>query len=331
MKLAYSLVILSSFALADCAKLVHKNPPVDPVETTGKVATLDDVKHKAETYRGVIDTLASVQHGWVSTGCDALLFSSLYASTKQPLDSFFDVDLARGSREGLWLRRPVDEGLCYDPAKAGQTQPSASTISKDMLLGLTFYAWRAKRVDILKELVSYGESHNWVMGEPASEVGRVVMTPSMAGLIYQALYRLDGVDRTARHIPDVYPSGLTGYQAHLQVTSILLRGEVSDQPGISDDALARLKEHAAKNDKNPYYAAALAVYTGDARAAVDLLSDDSEWPDGELPDEQDHCQAWVVQRDQDDSAWQACQEADKDTIYGADFVFSADLLTRPRP
>ena len=329
MRSTYFILLLLAPLLSDCARLRHKNPPVDPIETSGQEATLGDIHDKRLVYQNVIDTLASVQHGWIATSCDALLFSSLYGATKDPGDASFDVDQAKGKSPGLWLRRPLDEGLCYDSSKTGP-QPSASSISKDMLLGLTYYAWRSKRVDIVKDIVSYGESHNWIMGEPSSEVGRVVLTPSLAGLVYQVLFKLSGIDHPGRHLPDVYPSGVTGYQAHLQVTSILLRGEVSDETGISDEMLARLKEHAFVNPKNPYYAAALAVYTGDTRRAVDLLSDPSEWPDVGLPDDHDHCQAWPIQRDDDDLAWQPCDDGQDDTIYGADFVWVADLLTRSR-
>lgn len=223
---------------------------------------------------------------------------------------------------GQWMRRNLAAGACYPDR-------SKSTISKDMLLGLTWWAWRAKRLDVMQQLVAYGEAHNWVMGDPIDRPQDVFVTPSEAGLFYQVIYRLGGEDNPARKIPDVYPEGLTGFQAELQVWNILLHGEISDTPGITDTALKRLHEHAQRQPNNPLFEVAVAHYTGDAGGARLLLSDETQWPSVHLPTRENHCQAWVVQRD-DGSDWRPCDTGDAgdiDTLYGADFQVMVGILT----
>lgn len=323
---AWCLVLLLPVGMS-CSALHKKHYPQK--EPTAETSDLTTIETKRALYEQTLVRMALPFDGWIAQTCDALLFSSLFGAAEQYPDRF-KVDDAVGDKPGLWLRRPKSVGLCYDPSlPAGSPQNSQATISKDMLLGLTYYAWRANRKDILQNLVTYGEAHAWVMGQPESNVGAVVVTPSLAGVMYQALYRLGGPDHPSRHIPDIFPSGLTGFEAHLQVTSILLHSEIDDEAGISQDMLDRLKEHATREPQNPYYASALAVFTGDDTAAVKLLMDKVQWPDDRLPDGGDHCEPWVIQRDGPND-WNPCKTQPIGTFWGADYVWTVDILTRPR-
>lgn len=142
----------------------------------------------------------------------------------------------------------------------------------------------------------------WRMGEPVGD-GRSIYTPAFVGRIYQTVKALGGEDNLNRYWPDVYVRGLDGYQSHLQVMNIWHRGEVAvaireghlSRPGTIDDAgdaeahlfaenpppqtaatldvsgtmLNRLEEHAARDPRDPLFAAVLGTYTGDMGPAVE--------------------------------------------------------------
>lgn len=307
------LVLLGT--LPSCAT-AHRTTTQDPKSVDG----LADLTQTRITYENALRAASTDQQGWIAVSCDGLLFSSLFgAALVDP--AFVKIDAGEDlAHPGKWLRRPAALGTC------------TPTISKDMLLGLTFYAWRAKRPDIMKAVTDYGVAHEWVMGDVVDpgDLGKVVVTPALAALMYQVLYKLGGDDHPTRHVPDDYPAGMTGFEAHLQVLNILLHGEVDDTPGITDVMLTRLQEHAAANPKNALYASALGLYTGDVSQAITLWGDQEQWPAGAIPTSLNHCQAWPSQRDDDDTAWQPCAAAESGIFYGADFVFGVDLLARPK-
>lgn len=308
--------------------------------------------HKYETYLSLAKAQQLAPHGWTYLSCDGLLFTSLYSSVQGSVG--VDITAAREA-SGRWLRRPI-ETTCMD----GE---SPSSISKDMLMGLMYYIWRTKRLDLAQALVDYGSSKNWVMGEPyPAEISRVLATPSLIGLAYQVLYALGGPDHVERQFPDIYPAGNVGFEAHLQILSILLRGEIHetlatkglpdsqqtgnskppvvDQSGdntpspspslhlldISDSMFDRLKEHALRNPNNPLYLAAIALYDSSFNTAIDKLLNGREWPNDRLPTTADYCDEWVTQRE-DGADWQPCPST-VTTHPAGEWLFAADLVLR---
>lgn len=307
--------LLALVALASCA--THKTPETEPNATP----TLADVQATAAKYQGLLDQAAAGNDGWISKSCDALLFSSLFAAATA--DAGYIASVAEDA-PGHWLRRAPAVGSCT-------INPGDTTISKDMLVGLTWWAWRLKQPQVLVDLTNYGEAHAWVMGSPADtadELGKVEVTPALAGLMYQTLYKLGGPDHPSRHIPDVFPAGLTGFEAHLQVLGILLHAEVDDTQGVTDVELQRLRDQVARQPKNPLFAAALSLFDSSyTQTVLKLLSDESQWPKDALPTNANHCEPWAIQRD-DGADWQPCAAPNPDTMYGADFVWTVGLLTK---
>ena len=251
--------LLILLALFGCAQ--EKNKPSEPVEGD-KASELRELHAKriAEA-----DALSDNEWHWLTPDdCDGMLWSAKAAAGGQQ-----GVNLAGAEYEdaGRFGRRPPPD--CWAD---GQDNGSKSTWSRDMGLGLIYAAVRTKDLALLERHAAYGVKNKWKMGEPEAD-GRVFYTPAMIGLLYQAIHFLGGEDNPARQVPDVYISGLDDFQAHLQVLSILLRGEI--EGGIRDVMLDRLREHAKREPESPFYLAALATYDGAPDAAVEACLKDS--------------------------------------------------------
>lgn len=181
---------------------------------------------------------------------------------------------------GAFSRRPFP--ACWNETDGDVG--SKTTWSRDMLIsGLMPYAWYTGHRDILERHAQYGHDHNWVMGSPLAD-GRVVYTPALIGLLYKAIEALGGEHNINAAWPDIYPAGLTDFEAHLQAMSILLHGEIADvmeleqaAPGLSLDISStmfeRLVEHAGNEPNEPLYAFLLAKYDGKMTHTLDLLLD----------------------------------------------------------
>jgi hypothetical protein len=172
-------------------------------------------------------------------------------------------------------RRPKANGECYP---AG----SASTVSKDMLLGYVYGKFAQKDLAALQRLADYGEAHNWVMGKPfPSEASRVVMAPDGAALLARAIEALShGTDkRIYRDLPLLCTAVSSDFEYHLQTLGLMLDTEVADM--LTGEALLDiptpcfnvLKSNAAKFPNDALIQAAYAVYQGDFNHATDLLLD----------------------------------------------------------
>ena len=100
--------------------------------------------------------------GWISDSkCDGLLFNSLYSLS----GGIVNLEKASG-RPGGWFRHPSKN--CY------KTKGSASTISRDMLLGLFLWIWKNKRLDLIESIIHFGEANrdslgNWTMGHGTAQ------------------------------------------------------------------------------------------------------------------------------------------------------------------
>ena len=76
--------------------------------------------------------------------CDSTLWSGLLGAAGVPVD----LTAARDS-SGAWYRRPLSYAECYDCGG------SKSTVSRDQLLGVLWWAWRSQRADVLLDLLKY--------------------------------------------------------------------------------------------------------------------------------------------------------------------------------
>jgi hypothetical protein len=140
-------------------------------------------------------------------------------------------------------------------------------------------------------------------------------------LLYSAIKGLGGADNPARHLFPPEGFGNTGFEAHLQVLSILLRSRVV---GVSGSITGVVRYQAERSSRNAFFCAAAAVFgANDGSRCVDLLLDGRTWPSDRLPTKADHCEAWLYQRDEGDG-WDGCEG--EGPITGGGFLFSADLL-----
>lgn len=251
-------------------------------------------------YQQALDEALSLRNpanGWLVEDCDGMLWTGVYAASSGVRE--VNVGAAEyPDQPGRFQRRPAG-------CPVAATDTTGSTWSRDMGIGLLAYAWRHPDLALLERHIAYGHAHNWQMGEPLGD-GRSVYTPSMIGKVFETAFALGGGDDANRFWPDLYPMGLTDYQAHLQVMSIWHRGEVDTvirtkgehpSPGgitddssspkharlplnVSDDALSILKEQAARDPRDPLFQATLGTYTGDMGPAITAcLADD--WYCGE--------------------------------------------------
>lgn len=261
------------------------NEPKNPDDTSRLPALKDRYAAALIEAQGLRDA-----HGWITTeDCDAMLWTGKYAAST--LVEGVDIGAAEYPEQpGRFARRPLDIPCTSE-------NPEWSSWSRDMGTGLMAYALRKHKLDILERHAAFGEAHLWSMGEPLGDA-RAVYTPSFKGKLYQTIWALGGKDNINRLWPDFYPSGLVDYQAHLQVMNIWQRGEISkiqpssadshqgepvvDDPGgpappqntligIDNQMLDRLREHAERDPRDPFFQAVYSQYTGKAASAYDAL------------------------------------------------------------
>ena len=251
---------------------------------------------------------AKLDHvGWIDeTKCDGLLFNALYAISGGSSDPM----LAR-DEDGKWHRHPDMD--CYP-------EGSKSSISRDMFLGLFLWVWVNKRLDVIEDIVTYGEGHtdlvgNWVMGE--GDVFRTTFTPGMKALAYEIRERLGGASSSYwKYVPEVNLEQ-DDFEAHLQVLKIymihLMRGR------ISQGAYDLLESYAKQQPLNAFFQAVYHIYKdGDQNDTVKLLLDERFFPRKHMPNENDRCEFYLWQRDM---PYRACPSANPKKFSGVDYLF----------
>jgi len=210
---------------------------------------------------------------WVSKGCDGMLWEG---KLRAAIDGG---NINAAEREsGRFGRRP---DKCYIEGR--KSQESASTWSRDMAVGLLYWAWRSENLDVLERHAYYGKTHKWKMGLGAKS--RIYYTPNIIGLLYRSIYALGGEDNKSRFIPMTMPKGLDDYEAHLQVTMIALQGELREAiskidesdvyTGIDKKQFELLESHVEREPENVFFNAVLSKYTGDFEKASELCLSES--------------------------------------------------------
>lgn len=255
--------------------------------------------------------LADPATGWIAPNdCDGMITEGQRGMGSVP-DPFTVDNAEYADQPGRFGRRPSP---CWTEEQGDIG--AQTTWSRDMAIcGLFPYTWVHRRLDLIQRHARWCEDHPLLfdgfpsckMGEPLAD-GRAVYTPAIVGVMYQIIHALDGGDNANRLWPNVYPPGLDGYQAHLQVCDIWVRGDVagaaSDWPNVPapprlavsvsdvvaagtqehavyiaavvDDDISgtmynRLREHAEREPRNPFYWAVYGKYNGNLMPAIDLL------------------------------------------------------------
>jgi len=301
----YLVCLFLVLAALGCGKRSKKADPAP-----GSDELLETLRPKFELYRGFVAGKQDAD-GFINfQECDALLFSSLIGAGGLPVS----VEKARDT-DGTWYRRP----LTYEPCFPGN---SASSISKDMFLGLFMFIWHNKRLELAEQIYSYGEAHNWKMGE--GDFTRVHLSPGLQATLAEIIARLGGENhKLTRAIPVIFTDSNRGFAAHLDVLHILLRGEMFGS--VSADNLRIVESHLSRNVQNGFFAYVYHKFVdGNQSQAIGVLLDPGLFPNDRLPTNQDHKEPYLWQREFDDD-WQPSADPLVEHA-GADFYFLASQL-----
>ncbi len=228
-----------------------------------------DLLVKRQNTLAAIARISDKETGWPSvTDCDGTLWAGIACAG----DATLNIDLAEYSL-GEIHRRPAPS--CWN-VKDGDVG-SKSTISNDQLTGYIWCRWAKEDLESLRRLADYAEKNKWVMGQPFSAVGDVVMKPNLIGLLGRAIFKLSSGtdDRPYRLTPSEYLPSDTDYVRHIGALQIALQGETTEETAslldIDANMMKRLDDYVAAEPSNPLYAAVKGVYTGDMTPAVELL------------------------------------------------------------
>lgn len=225
---------------------------------TPKIAKL---KILYKNRRAAADRLKD-SNGWlVRNSCDSMLWASKAGTTDC---KEFRPEVAE-REPGRFGRR---EKPCWNELEGDVG--SKSTWSRDMLIGgLLPYIIKCKRIDLLNRHIRFGRDNNWQMGNPSNE-SRVYYNPQIVGTLEATRRFLLNKDNPATPIPMILPSGLEGYQAHLQIMHIWARLFTEDVGFIKRN---RIKEHFRREPTNPLYSYMNDRLTGNYTRTIDLLLD----------------------------------------------------------
>jgi hypothetical protein len=291
------------------AVLSSCGPKKQVTKTLSTEEKLEALEQKAVLYRQLI-TQEQGPSGFIeSQACDSLLFSSLAATAGVNVN----VQAAEVS-SGRWLRRPSSMPECFSNGL------SRSTISRDQLLGVLWWAYRTRNIPVIERLWNYGKARDWFMGDDNASGTHTLMTP-LVPLLSRLRNNLNGksLDTGWSSLPLAAETDQwkTGFEAHLQVLQLLLDKQF--RGGYTLPALAVIENHAERQPNNPLFQYA----SGNVAGAVDLLLEESIWPADRLPESQDRFSPWVLERD-DGPDWQPGGEPKKHS--GADLLFMVYLI-----
>jgi hypothetical protein len=271
---------------------------------------------KSQSYHNLI---ASVQDEWGFVGterCDSLLMTALAGAAGVPIP---DIRAAEdSSNPGKWSRRPEFREGTPEPCFPGN---SGSSSSRDMTLGLMWYAWSTKDLGMLERLWQYAASHQWQIGE--GDPARIGLR-TLKGTLAAEIRNLGGAIRVADELvndPQLLVND--GYAAHLQIMHILLRGDIYGK--LSVWTLRQIRRLAEENPRSPIMQAAAARWIGSGFEQRFLTAARaSYWPANRLPTSADRCGDWLTA--EDDKDWLPCDE--NETHSGGDLLFALWIFSK---
>lgn len=228
--------------------------------------------------------MRDAETGWLTRDdCDGMIWAGQYGASRNVIPGV-NIMAAEYPEAGKWSRRPFP--ACWD----GSDQGAPSTWSRDQAVaGLIPYALQTNQRSIIDDHIAYGENHVWKMGDPLAD-GRVIYTPALIGLVYKIRHAMGGTSSVNEAWPDIYPGGLTDYEANLQVMTIWLQGRAADMLGddsakpvptlpgshlldISEVMYQRLQDHATDEPNDPWFNYVYGKYRGNLSHTIDLLMD----------------------------------------------------------
>lgn len=307
------LVTLACILLySSCSILSEKKPKVSHIPP----GDLPALQAKYDVYRGLIETKRDHNGSIEPQGCDSLLVNGIMGGTV----FYDDPPLIEKNMEepGKWQRRALEYGKCYE---MGQ---SRSSVSRDQLLGLMWYIWFHKRLDLAEDLWSYGSSHGWIMGDGRYGGVDTLMNQNLLSLLAQIIYNLGGDSHGFRHLPITQFEGCQGFRCHLMILQILLDVEVNGN--TSTQNVEAVIEAAKRSPSNALLQYGKHKFTdGVYDESVFLLLSLPRFPADRLPESKDVCVDWSTARTDDEESLKPCPEQGKQHT-GGDFLFAAYLI-----
>lgn len=221
----------------------------------------DTMVEKRAELNGVFqDRLHSID--WVNgipshTDCDGGVWAGVAAigGVATHLEDFFYP--AKGQSQ----RRTVEP--CWPNDRNGDGKPdSASTTSNDGITAKAFGLYEQGKTQILNDLVDYGRSNDWFMGDPSNRIGEVVLKFNQQIVLQRSVGRLPKT-------PTIYTKVTQDFEYHIQVLNIAWEGRV--EGSLSKNALNRLDAAVDAIPSDYLFNAVRGCYNGDLQPAVDLL------------------------------------------------------------
>ena len=243
------------------------------------------------------------------TECDGLLFNGFWAT----IGGKANILLAHDASDfGKWYRSPSH--TCYP-------EHSKSSISRDMFLGLSFWIYANRRLDLIEQIISYGKNHRdflgqWIMGE--GDISRTAIRSNFQGTLFEIMWQLGGHNSDARNNQQLWNPTIKGYESHLQMMHIFLRQHLgmTTQPYVIEILKNQEKLH-------PRNALLKAILKKD-QDAIAILMDENLFPNDRLPSSSDRCGFYLWQRDGDSKDWLPCSE--NKVHSGLDFLIASAII-----
>jgi hypothetical protein len=301
------LLLSAPSLLTACGSGGSSSSPVPPFHYSLPL----DLEQKQTLYRSLVPSVQN-PNGFIETDkCDSLQMTALLGASGVNVPNLPGAEPSPGK----WLRRDTASGSCY-PVGSG------SEISRDMLLGVMWYAWSHKDLSMLERMYQYGEQNNWVMG--AGDIARTGFR-TLRGTLAAEIHVLGGKHRPSDELlADPQVLALDGYGAHLQALHILLRGEIYGQ--LSNWSRHQLRKLADENPDSPLMNAAAARWIGGEylQKYISAASNTTYFPADRLPTSADRCIDWATQQ-KNPKDWAPCPEENR-IHSGGDWLFAAYIF-----
>ena len=279
--------------------------------TPTSVPSTSDLATRAQLYAELLPAVLDPS-GFVDVAkCDSTTFSGLLGSSGIPVD-LTDAEVSSGE----WLRRPVSYPECWANGE------SRSTISRDALFSVMWFAWTKCDKPLLERLFAYGMEHGWRMGNGRSHGVDTLANPNLVAILAHSIYALGGRPPAwSLAIIPAWASDVEGYERHLQTVQIALWGEIVGH--IPPSAAEILVANYHSQPWNPVMRAALDRWMGTNTSSQPL--DARLWPVDRLPTSADRCAEWVAMNDKDENGWKACP-TEEVTHTGGELIFAQRIL-----
>jgi len=314
-------LLLLLLLLSSCSCNPYEKDNVVKTPASGVLAGNKEIEDKVENYCALSRSFYDDRQ-YYGDRCDGLLFTSLHgiACPNVSIDQFFV--------EGRPFRSPTH--VCF-------LNGATSSVSRDMVIGATAYAWHHARLDIIKAMIEYGRNNSWNMchndyKSVEHRIGQCQVSPTLKALMYAVYSSLGGeCDQECKDqvaFSQALDPKATGFKAHLGVLSVLIIGSVSG--AVDDIHLQTLALYAKREPGNALYLAVYHLFKDGNMEQVDkLLKDEKVFPGKDLPTSKNYCTPYLFQRDmlangedETNPDWLPCPK-EKRTHPGTDFLFAA--------